>query len=246
VRRVKIVSLARGSTRMINQFLWVIFPYACLVLFIFGHIFRYRYDQFGWTAKSSEFIEKRQLMIGSFLFHIGVIPVFFGHVSGLLIPKSWTRAVGISDHLYHMGAVWVGGFFGIVTLVGMFILTWRRLSITSVRKLSSVSDIIVNSLLLFIVFIGVYSSLVTNNILPDFDYRDSISVWFRSLFIFQPNAHIMVNVPIAFQLHVISGFLILAMWPFTRLVHVWSVPLNYVGRSYILYRRNVSSTSRSS
>src|SRR5690625_775822 len=229
---------------MINQFLWVIFPYACLVLFIFGHIFRYRYDQFGWTAKSSEFIEKRQLMIGSFLFHIGVIPVFFGHVSGLLIPKSWTRAVGISDHLYHMGAVWVGGFFGIVTLAGMFILTWRRLSIKSVRKLSSVSDIVVNSLLLFIVFIGVYRSLITNNILPEFDYRDSISVWFRSLFIFQPKAQLMVNVPLAFQLHVISGFLILAMWPFTRLVHVWSVPLNYARRSYILYRRHVSSTSR--
>lgn len=231
---------------MINQFLWIIFPYASLAIFIFGHILRYRYDQFGWTAKSSEFIEKRQLMIGSFLFHIGVIPVFLGHVSGLLIPKTWTRSMGISDHLYHIGAVWVGGFFGIVTLVGMFILTWRRLSIKSVRKLSSASDIVVNSLLLFIVFIGVYSSLVTNNILPDFDYRDSISVWFRSLFIFQPNAQLMVNVPLAFQLHVISGFLILAMWPFTRLVHVWSVPLNYVGRSYILYRRHASSTSRTS
>lgn len=229
---------------MIDQLLWVIFPYFSLALFIFGHIFRYRFDQFGWTAKSSEFIEKKQLMIGSFLFHIGIIPVFFGHVSGLLIPKSWTRAVGISDHLYHMGAVWVGGFFGIVTLVGMFLLTWRRLSIKSVRKLSSMSDIIVNSLLLFIVFIGVYSSLVTNNILPDFDYRDSLSVWFRSLFIFQPNANIMANVPLAFQVHVISGFLIIAMWPFTRLVHVWSVPLNYVGRSYILYRRNVSTTKK--
>lgn len=231
---------------MINQFLWVIFPYLCLALFVFGHIFRYRYDQFGWTAKSSEFIEKRQLMIGSFLFHIGVIPVFFGHVSGLLIPKSWTRAVGISDHMYHMGAVWIGGFFGIVTLAGMFILTWRRLSIKNVRKLSSISDITVNSLLLLIVFIGVYSALVTNNIVPDFDYRDSISVWFRSLFIFQPNPALMVNVPLAFQLHVLSGFLILGIWPFTRLVHVWSVPLNYVGRSYILYRRNVSSTSRTS
>lgn len=231
---------------MMNQFLWVIFPYMCMVVFVVGHIFRYQYDQFGWTAKSSEFIEKRQLMIGSFLFHIGIIPVFLGHVSGLIIPKTWTRAVGVSDHVYHMGAVWVGGFFGIVTLVGMFMLTWRRISIKTVRKLSSTSDLVVNVLLLFIVFIGVYSSLVTNNVVAGFDYRDNISVWFRTLFSFQPNGNLMNGVPVSFKLHILTGFAIFALWPFTRLVHVWSVPLNYVGRSYILYRRNISAKRKTS
>lgn len=223
---------------MTNQFLWVIFPYICMATFIVGHIFRYRTDQFGWTAKSSEFIEKKQLMIGSVLFHIGVIPVIAGHVVGLGVPKEWTRALGISDHMYHMGAIWVGGFFGFVTLAGMLILTWRRFALTNVRKLSSASDLIVNSLLLLIVFLGIYSVVVTNAVQPEFDYRDSISVWFRSLLIFRPEAGFMSAVPVAFQLHVLSGFLIFAMWPFTRLVHVWSVPLNYVGRSYILYRKN--------
>src|SRR5690625_5196543 len=104
---------------MINQFMWMIFTYVCIDVFIVGHIFRYRYDQFGWTAKSSEFIEKKQLMIGILLFHLGIIPVFMGHVSGLGIPKSWTQAVGISDHMYHLGAVWGGGFFGVVTFAGM-------------------------------------------------------------------------------------------------------------------------------
>lgn len=223
---------------MSEQFLWVIFPYVCMAVFIVGHIFRYRNDQFGWTAKSSEFIEKKQLMIGSLLFHLGIIPVILGHVAGLGIPKTWTRALGISDHMYHMGAVWGGGFFGVVTLVGMIILTSRRLTNKSVRQLSSASDMIVNTLLLFIVFIGVYSSLVTNNLNPGFDYRDSISVWFRSLLIFRPETAYMTVVPLAFKLHILTGFLIFAMWPFTRLVHVWSVPLNYVGRSYILYRKN--------
>lgn len=222
---------------MIDQFLWVIFPYVCIAIFIVGHIFRYRYDQFGWTAKSSEFIEKKQLMIGSLLFHLGIIPVFLGHVSGLGIPKSWTQAVGISDELYHFGAVWGGGFFGVVTFIGMFILTFRRFSIKRVRNLSSTSDLIVNCLLLFIVFIGVYSSLVTNNVVVGFDYRDSISVWFRSLFTLQPDVGLMSGVPVAFKLHIIAGFLIFAMWPFTRLVHAWSVPVHYAGRSYILYRR---------
>ncbi|MBD7985239.1 respiratory nitrate reductase subunit gamma [Sporosarcina sp. Sa2YVA2] len=223
---------------MTNQFLWVIFPYVCMAVFVVGHIFRYRHDQFGWTAKSSEFIEKKQLMIGSLLFHVGIIPVILGHISGLGIPKEWTRALGVSDHMYHMGAVWGGGFFGVVTFAGMLILTSRRFTKRNVRKLSSTSDLIVNTLLLFIVFIGVYASLVTNNVTPGFDYRDSISVWFRSLLIFRPEAGYMAAVPMTFKLHILAGFLIFAMWPFTRLVHVWSVPLNYAGRSYILYRRS--------
>ncbi|GEN83095.1 nitrate reductase subunit gamma [Sporosarcina luteola] len=229
---------------MSNQFLWVIFPYVCMAVFIVGHIFRYRHDQFGWTAKSSEFIEKKQLMIGSLLFHIGIIPVILGHVAGLGIPKEWTRALGVSDHMYHMGAVWGGGFFGVVTLAGMLILTARRFTHRNVRKLSSASDMIVNSLLLFIVFIGVYASLVTNNLNPGFDYRDSISVWFRSLLIFRPEAGYMAAAPLTFKLHILSGFLIFAMWPFTRLVHVWSVPLNYAGRSYILYRRSPAKAGK--
>lgn len=227
---------------MTNQFLWVIFPYICMAIFVVGHIFRYRNDKFGWTAKSSEFFEKKQLMIGSLLFHIGIIPVILGHVAGLGIPKEWTRAMGISDHMYHMGAVYGGGFFGIVTLLGMIVLTSRRFTKKNVRQHSSASDMIVNVLLLFIVFIGTYASLVTNAIVPGFDYRDSISVWFRSLLIFRPEAGLMGVVPLTFKLHILAGFAIFAMWPFTRLVHVWSVPLNYVGRSYILYRKNSPNT----
>ena len=225
---------------MVDQFLWVIFPYVCIETFIVVHIFRYRTDQFGWTAKSSEFLEKKQLMIGSILFHVGIIPVIAGHVGGLGVPKEWTRAMGVSDELYHMGAFWGGGFFGLVTLVGMFILTWRRFAITSVRKLSSTSDLIVNVMLLLIVFLGMYSVVETTVTNSDFDYRDSISIWFRSLLVFRADASFMSSVPLAFQLHILSGFLITAMWPFTRLVHVWSVPLNYVGRSYIIYRRHRS------
>ncbi|WPP43643.1 respiratory nitrate reductase subunit gamma [Paenibacillus hunanensis] len=226
---------------MIEQFLWVIFPYACMVVFVVGHIFRYRTDQFSWTAKSSEFIEKKQLMLGSMLFHIGIIPVIMGHVVGLGVPASWMTAMGVSEHLYHMGAVYGGGLFGVITLIGMLILTSRRFTIRSVRKLSSASDLVVNTLLLFIVFMGMYATLFTNAVQPDFDYRETISIWFRGLFILQPDASLMRNVPVSFKIHALTGFAIFAFWPFTRLVHVWSVPLNYIGRSYILYRRHKSS-----
>ncbi|KOR89546.1 respiratory nitrate reductase subunit gamma [Paenibacillus solani] len=222
----------------LDQFLWVIFPYLCMVIFVGGHIYRYRHDQFNWTAKSSEFIEKKHLKLGSLMFHLGIIPVIGGHIAGLGIPKEWMEAIGVSDHLYHIGAMYIGSLFGFLTLGGMLLLTARRLTIRNVRKLSSASDIIVNLLLLFIVLMGMYSTIVTNVVDPAFDYRSTISVWFRNLFILRPDAGLMGTVPISFQIHILAGFFIFALWPFTRLVHVWSVPLNYVGRSYILYRKN--------
>lgn len=223
---------------MLNQLLWVIFPYACIAIFIIGHIFRFKYDQFSWTAKSSEFVEKKQLMWGSILFHLGIIPVIVGHIVGLGIPANWLTAIGVTDYIYHIGAVYIGSIFGIVTLIGMLLLTARRITNQNVRHLSSASDILVNLLLLLIVFLGCYSTIVTNATTPDFDYRATISEWFRGLLILRPQAEFMLNVPLAFKLHVISGFLITALWPFTRLVHVWSVPVNYVGRSHIIYRKH--------
>ena len=223
---------------MLNQFVWVIYPYLCLAIFVIGHIARYKYDQFSWTAKSSEMIEKKRLKWGSLLFHLGIIPVFFGHVVGLLIPANWLEAIGVNNHIYHIGAVYIGSVFGIITLIGMLLLTLRRLSIKNVRRLSSFSDIFVNLVLLIILIMVCYSTLVTNAIQPEFDYRQTIAIWFRHLFMFSPNADLMLNVPWSFKLHILLGFTVFACWPFTRLVHVWSVPLSYMNRRYIVYRKN--------
>lgn len=223
---------------MFNQFLWVIVPYLCVAIFLIGHIARFKFDQFSWTAKSSEFIEKKQLKWGSLMFHLGIIPVAMGHFVGLVIPASWLSAVGVNDHLYHIGAVYIGSIFGIITMIGMLLLTARRVTKKNIRKLSSASDIIVNFLLLIIVFMGCYATLVTNATIPTFDYRETISIWFRQLFMFSPDATLMTQVPLAFKMHILLGFVIMAFWPFTRLVHVWSVPLTYVSRSYIIYRKH--------
>lgn len=223
---------------MFNQFLWVIVPYLCVAIFLIGHIARFKFDQFSWTAKSSEFIEKKQLKWGSLMFHLGIIPVAMGHFVGLVIPASWLSAVGVNDHLYHIGAVYIGSIFGIITMIGMLLLTARRVTKKNIRKLSSTSDIIVNFLLLFIVFMGCYATLVTNATIPTFDYRETISIWFRQLFMFSPDATLMTQVPLAFKMHILLGFVIMAFWPFTRLVHVWSVPLTYASRSYIIYRKH--------
>src|SRR5699024_10960772 len=129
---------------MINQFVWVIFPYLCVAIFIVGHIFRFKYDQFSWTANSSEFIENKQLMLGSILFRLGLISVLFGDIVGLGIPAEWLSAIGVSNHLYHIGAVYLGSIFGIVTLIGMFLLTARTIITHNVRRMSPFSDILVN------------------------------------------------------------------------------------------------------
>lgn len=223
---------------MLNQFLWVIYPYLCVAIFVLGHIARYRYDQFSWTAKSSEFIEKKQLKWGSLLFHLGIIPVAAGHFVGLVIPASWLEGMGVNNHIYHIGAVYIGSIFGFMVLIGMILLTFRRVSIKNIRRLSSASDMVVNFFLFVIIFMGLYSTLFTNAITPEFDYRQTISIWFRHLFTFNPNASLMTNVPWSFKLHIFLGFSIFALWPFTRLVHVWSVPLSYANRSYIIYRKN--------
>ena len=149
---------------MLNQFIWIIYPYLCLAIFVIGHIARYKYDQFSWTAKSSEMIEKRRLKWGSLLFHLGVIPVFFGHVVGLLIPANWLEAVGVDNHIYHIGAVYIGSIFGIITLIGMLLLTLRRLTIKNVRRLSSFSDIFVNIVLLIISVSDTHLTLPTKRI----------------------------------------------------------------------------------
>src|SRR5699024_8432058 len=137
-----------------------------------------------------------------------------GHVSGLGIPKTWTRAIGISDELYHSGAVYGGGFFGIVTLIGMFILTTRRFSHRTVRMYWSKSDMIVNCLFVFIVCIGVDSSIAAVHVVAAVDYRGDLSICFRSLFTVSPSLEIMSVVPIAFKVHVQTDFLIFAIGAF--------------------------------
>ncbi len=219
-----------------NQFLWIIYPYLMLTTFVVVHIYRYNTDQLAWTAKSSEFLEKDSLKWGSMLFHIGIVLVFFGHVGGLLIPKSFMESIGVSEHSYHMGAVYGGGVAGLMTLAGITILFLRRINVKRVRAISSTSDILVAVLLLVNVAMGVYNTLGYNLFVGGFDYRETIAPWLRGLFTFRPDASLMADVPLFFKLHVILSFAVFGIWPFTRLVHVWSVPLAYFKRSYIVYR----------
>ncbi len=115
-------------------------PYLCLATFVVGHFWRYRYDKFGWTTRSSQLYENRLLRIGSPLFHFGILGVFVGHIIGLLVPQSWTDAVGISEDIYHFVAVAGGLLAGVVTLVGMAILIYRRRTVGPVFSATTRMD----------------------------------------------------------------------------------------------------------
>ncbi|OEG00059.1 respiratory nitrate reductase subunit gamma [Vulcanibacillus modesticaldus] len=207
-----------------------------LATFVVGHIYRYNTDQIGWTAKSSEFLEKNNLKWGSILFHIGILMVFGGHVVGLLVPKSVVEGLGISEEMYHASAIYGGGLAGIITLIGIIILLFRRISDSRVIATSSFNDTLIAVLLLVEIGMGVYNTLGFNLFVGGFDYRETIAPWIRGLFILKPNPLLMKDVPLFFKLHTIFAFAIFGLWPFTRLVHVWSLPLEYIRRSYIVYR----------
>ena len=220
-----------------NQFLWVVFPYLMITITIVGHIYRYRTDQMDWSSRSSEIFESKSLRWGSLLFHYGILFVIFGHFIGLIIPESFITGLGISEGVYHAGAIYFGGAAGIVTFVGVLILLFRRYDNKRVSKTSSFADKLIIVLLFLVIAAGIYNTLFYNLTTPGFNYRLSISPWFRSLFIFSPNPSLMANIPVFYKIHVLLAFLIFGVWPFTRLVHVWSVPFAYIKRSHIIYRR---------
>lgn len=222
----------------LDIFLWVIFPYLCLTIFVLGHIYRYNTDQFGWSAKSSEFIYKDNLLKwGSILFHYGIVFAFFGHVAGILIPKGVYDTFGVTDEMYHFGAIYIGGLAGIATVVGVLLLVIRRISNKRVAKNSSKKDLVTLLWLAIVVLTGFSNTLGFTGAEGHFDYREAIGPWFRGILTFRAFPELMVISPFGFQLHVFLAFLLFALWPFTRLVHVWSLPLEYLGRKYVVYRK---------
>jgi len=218
-----------------SQFLWVVFPYLCLTTFVVGHLWRYRYDKFGWTTRSSQLYENRLLRIGSPLFHFGILAVFLGHVMGLGIPKSWTERVGVSETMYHFMAVSIGAVAGFATVVGMAILIYRRRTTGPVFSATTRMGKAMYLVLATVIVLGLANTVVAN-IVSHYDYREGVSVWFRGIFRFSPHPELMAAAPLSFQLHGLAAMFLFALWPFTRLVHVFSAPVGYLTRPYIVYR----------
>ena len=217
--------------------LWGVVPYLVALTLIAGLVWRYRYDQFGWTTRSSQLYESKLLRVASPLFHFGLLMVLGGHLLGLLIPKAWTDLV-VSQDTYHLVALGGGSVAGIATLVGIALLIYRRRTTGPVFLATTRNDKLMYVVLASAIVFGMLATL-TGDHTPTgehHNYRETVSIWFRSLLIFQPNVEAMAAATWQFKVHILIGLALFALVPFSRLVHAFTVPLHYLFRPYVVYR----------
>ncbi|MBX6388328.1 MAG: respiratory nitrate reductase subunit gamma [Frankia sp.] len=220
----------------LNILLWIVVPYVAITVFVVGHYWRYRYDKFGWTTRSSQLYERPLLRLGSPLFHFGILLVALGHVGGLLVPASWTDAVGISEGAYHAVAFGLGTVAGLAAVAGAAILVYRRRTVGPVFSATTRNDKAMYALLVATMLLGLGTTVLGNLTGHPHDYRETVSPWLRSVLMLQPDTELILAAPIGFRLHVLAAWALFAFWPFTRLVHVFSAPLGYLTRPYVVYR----------
>ena len=225
--------------------LWIIIPYLAIATFVLGHVWRYRYDKFGWTTRSSQLYESRLLRLGSPLFHFGILLVIGGHLFGILVPGAATRSIGISETAYHAVAVALGFVSGVMTVAGLAILIYRRRVTGPVFSATTRNDKAMYVLLAATLVAGLAATVLGNLLGHPYDYRLSVAPYFRSVFYAHPDTGLIASAPAGFQIHVMLAWILFAAWPFTRLVHVFSAPVGYLTRPYIVYRsRGAPATGR--
>jgi nitrate reductase gamma subunit len=215
---------------------WVVLPYAALTVFAVGHVWRWRTDQFGWTTRSTQLLERRRLTWGSNLFHAGMLMAIGGHVLGILVPASVTERLGVSEHVYHTASVAMGSLAGLLCLAGLVILIERRLTVPRVAATTTTADLVAYAALTLVIITGVLATSGYQLLTDGYDYRTTVSPYFRGMVTLDPTAGAIESAPLLYQLHVLGAFALYALWPFTRLVHAWSVPWRYLTRRPIVYR----------
>ncbi|MCQ0093141.1 respiratory nitrate reductase subunit gamma [Roseovarius sp. M141] len=213
-----------------HNFIFGIYPYIALSVLLIGTIARYERDPFTWKSSSSQFLRRKQLILGSVLFHVGVLTIFFGHLFGLLTPLWLVEGLGISHQAKQILAVVVGGVAGIAALVGGIILIHRRLTDPRIRATSSTMDIAILGLLLLQLCLGLLTIIVS---LQHIDGGEMVKfmLWAQAIFTLDGRAASYVEgAPVLFQLHILLGLTIFVLFPFSRLVHMISAPVRYLWR----------------
>ncbi len=218
-------------------FLFQIFPYIAIAVFALGSILRFDRDPYSWRSKSSQLLRKKQLIIGSVLFHLGILTILAGHVVGLLTPIAIWDALGVSHGAKQILAMAAGGFAGVFCFIGLVILLHRRLFDPRIRATSSFSDIAVLVLLLVQLCLGMWTITVSMNHLDGHEMVKFME-WAQHIGTFRGGAHeYLLDVALVFKLHITLGMFILFVWPFTRLVHAFSAPVGFIFRPYQVVRK---------
>lgn len=213
-----------------HAFLFGVYPYIALTTMIVASIARYDRDPFSWKSKSSQLLAKKQFVIGSVLFHVGVLIIFVGHFTGLLMPLALFELIGLSHQSKQLLAITVGGVAGVMTLVGGLILLHRRLVNPRVRATSTFADTGILVLLVIQVALGLLTIFVS---LQHSDGAEMVKLmqWAQAIIYFQNDAAgYLVGTHWLFKLHIFLGLTIFLLFPFTRLVHIFSAPIRFLWR----------------
>ncbi len=213
-----------------NTLIYGIYPYIALAVLILGSIIRYDREPYTWRSGSSQLLRRRQLVVGSVLFHAGVIFIFLGHFVGLLTPVAVFDFIGISHTFKQLTAIVAGGIAGVLAIIGASMLAHRRLFDARIRATSSFSDSAVIVLLWIQLALGLATIPIS---LGHLDGEEMIRfmTWAQGIifFDFSASSH-MVGSHWIFKLHIFLGLTIFLLFPFTRLVHMLSVPVRYIWR----------------
>jgi nitrate reductase gamma subunit len=222
----------------LNQFLFGIYPYLALAVFFVGSLVRFDRDQYTWKSDSSQMLRAGQLRWGSNLFHIGILGIFFGHLFGLLIPLGVWHALGVSPGAKQLLAVVAGGAAGALCLVGLILLIHRRLTEPRIRITGRPMDMLVLLLLLAQLLLGLVSIGVSVQHLDGAEMV-KLMLWAQHILTFGGDAAgYVADVALIFKLHLLLGMTIFLVFPFSRLVHVWSgfAAVTYLVRAYQVVR----------
>ncbi len=213
-----------------HNFLFGIYPYITLVVLAVGSIARYETDPFTWKTSSSQLLRRRQLILGSVLFHLGILVIFVGHFVGLLTPIAIFDALGISHGAKQLLAMVAGGVAGVISLTGALILLNRRLSDPRIRKTSSFADIAILMILVAQLVLGLGTIFASAQHLDGHEMTRFMT-WAQKIVTFRAGAaEEIADVALIFKLHMFLGLTIFLLFPFTRLVHMLSAPVRYVLR----------------
>lgn len=222
----------------LNNLLFGYYPYVAGTVFVLGSLVRFDMSQYTWKTNSSQIMDSgRRFRIANNLFHVGIIFLFFGHLIGLLMPHAWYPYLGLTASSKQVLAMVSGGLFGALAAVGGAILLHRRLTNKRVRAQSSQMDIPILVILYIQLLLGLLTIPFSAQHL-DGSMMLVLGDWAQRIVTFRPGAaEVVAAVPWVYKIHLFLGLTIFLLFPFTRLVHIWSAPIWYLGRSYQIVRQ---------
>lgn len=220
------------------NFFFGVYPYIVLTIFIVGSWVRYDNAQYTWKTDSSQLLSKNNVWIASNLFHVGILSIFAGHFAGLVLPHGLWIALGVSDMDHQWLAIMAGSVFGTMCLIGGAILWLRRMFNPRVRAAGRRMDAFILSWLMLTLLVGLSTLPVS---IGHANHGDAavmlaLSGWVQSVLTLQPQPSLLADVEPVFRLHMVLGMTVFLLFPFTRLVHILTAPVNYVGRAYQIVR----------